>query len=149
MIIILTKKVVLESYKPPNLTLFLTAEERTKVKHSIEIKEPNHHNITLVKLNLARGDYLESEDILTDDNETFFVKIKAKLEPVITVKSESKLDLLKAAYHLGNRHVNLEITEKYLRFSPDSVLENMLIKLGLNIYEEKAPFFPEIGAYKH
>lgn len=147
--IILTQKINLDSQKQPDLTIYLTAQERTKVKQTIELKELNCHNINLVKINLSRGNFLESEDILTDDRATFFVKIKAKLEPVITVKSESKLDLLKAAYHLGNRHVSLEITESYLRFSPDHILQNMLMKLGLNIYEELAPFFPEIGAYQH
>lgn len=147
--IILTKKVTLESRNKPNLTVFLTAEERTKVKHTIEIKDSHSTDIILIKLNLERGIILNDSDILTDDQDDFFVVIKAKLEPVITVKSDCKLTLLKAAYHLGNRHVSLEINENYLRFSPDHVLESMLIQLGLNIYEELAPFFPEFGAYKH
>ncbi|BAQ64105.1 urease accessory protein UreE [Geminocystis sp. NIES-3709] len=147
--IILTQKIHLESNHQPNLTIFLTAEERTKIRQTIEIKEQNSDNITLLKLNLSRGEFLNTEDILSNDEGSFFVKIKAKLEPVITVKSDSKLNLLKAAYHLGNRHVSLEIGEHYLRFSPDHVLESMLMKLGLNIYEESAPFFPEFGAYKH
>jgi urease accessory protein len=147
--IILTKKVTLESRNKPNLTVFLTAEERTKVKHTIEFKESNSTDIILIKLNLERGIILNDGEILTNDQDNFFVEIKAKLEPVITVKSDCKLTLLKAAYHLGNRHVSLEINEDYLRFSPDHVLESMLIKSGLNIYEELAPFFPELGAYKH
>lgn len=145
--IILTKKVTVESSNKPNLTVFLTAEERTKVKHTIEIQDST--NIILIKLNLQRGIILYDGDILTDDQDSFYVEIKAKLEPVITVKSDCKLTLLKAAYHLGNRHVSLEINENYLRFSPDHVLESMLTKSGLNIYEELAPFFPEFGAYKH
>lgn len=147
--IILTKKVILEFKNRPNLTVFLTAEERIKVKHTIELKESNSTDIILIKLNLERGVILNNGDILTNDQENFFLEIKSTLEPVITVKSNCKLTLLKAAYHLGNRHVSLEINEDYLRFSPDHVLESMLIKLGLNVYEELAPFFPEFGAYKH
>ncbi|MBL1211219.1 urease accessory protein UreE [Geminocystis sp. GBBB08] len=147
--IILTKKINLQTVNKPNLTIFLTAEDRSKVKHTIEIKEPNSEDIKLIKLNLERGLTLNDGDVLTNDDNNYFVQIQAKLEPVITVKSDSKLTLLKAAYHLGNRHVILEVNENYLRFSPDHVLESMLIKLGLNIYEELAPFFPEFGAYKH
>jgi urease accessory protein len=70
-------------------------------------------------------------------------------EPVITVKANTELELIRAAYHLGNRHVPLEITSTYLRLSPDSVLESMLVKMGLEILEEIAPFYPEKGAYGH
>lgn len=147
--IILTKKVNLIFDNKPDLIINLTAEERKKVKHSIELKSVDSEEIKIIKLNLERRLILNDGDILTNDQDNFFVLIKAKLEPVITVKSDSKLTLLKAAYHLGNRHVSLEINENYLRFSPDHVLESMLIKLGLNIYEELAPFFPEFGAYKH
>ncbi|NCO75953.1 MAG: urease accessory protein UreE [Cyanobacteria bacterium] len=147
--IILTKKLTFSPNNKPNLTIFLTAEERLKIKHTISIKESNNEDIKLLKLNLNRGNILKSGDILTNDKEDFFVEIQAKSEVVITVKSNSKLSLLKAAYHLGNRHVNLEIGEDYLRFSPDYVLESMIVKLGLNIHQEITPFFPEVGAYKH
>ena len=73
----------------------------------------------------------------------------AKPEPIITVRANHSLDLLKAAYHLGNRHVRLEITSDYLRFSPDPVLSSMLVNQGLTIQEEIAPFYPEGGAYGH
>lgn len=147
--IILTKKVNLTFENKPDLIVYLTAQERTKVKHTLELKELNSEKINLIKFNLERGLNLNDGDILTNDDHNFLVLIKAKLEPVITVKSHCQLTLLKAVYHLGNRHVNLEINDNYLRFSPDHVLESMLIKLGLNIEEELAPFFPELGAYKH
>jgi urease accessory protein len=56
---------------------------------------------------------------------------------------------LKAAYHLGNRHVAVEITPTYLRLSPDPVLQTMLEQLGVEIKEEISPFQPEAGAYGH
>ena len=89
------------------------------------------------------GDLLQSED------SAVLVRVAAKPEPVITVCGETTLDLLRAAYHLGNRHVSLEITPEYLRLSPDSVLETMLKQLGLTVKSEVAPFEPEAGAYGH
>lgn len=57
--------------------------------------------------------------------------------------------LLRAAYHLGNRHVPLEIGATYLRLSPDPVLRTMLEQLGMNVLEAVLPFQPELGAYGH
>ncbi|MEL6136533.1 MAG: urease accessory protein UreE, partial [Cyanobacteria bacterium J06628_6] len=51
-------------------------------------------------------------------------------------------------YHLGNRHVPLQVTKTWLRLSPDPVLKALLIEqLHLNVTEEVAPFHPEVGAY--
>jgi urease accessory protein len=68
---------------------------------------------------------------------------------VYTVRSQVALALLQAAYHLGNRHVPLEITPTYLRLSPDPVLRDLLQHRGLAIIEEVRPFQPEVGAYEH
>jgi urease accessory protein len=140
--ITLTKILTAEVDIKPNYTLFLTAEERQRSRQKITVEEQ------VFSLNLTRGTVLKEDDLLTNDDESIIVEIKAKEEPVITVTSQSKLDLIKAAYHLGNRHVILEVNEDYLRLSPDSVLQEMLIKLGLEIKEELTPFYPEIGAYK-
>ena len=147
--ITLNQKVLNTKQVNPNFALFLTAEERQKVKQKIQKNISLSPKNTLIKLDLARGSFLEAGDILTNQEQDIFVEIKAESEPVITVKAESPLKLLKAAYHLGNRHVSLEIGEHYLRFSPDHVLEAMLTKMGLKITAEVVPFYPEIGAYKH
>ncbi|MCZ6830625.1 MAG: urease accessory protein UreE [Gammaproteobacteria bacterium] len=55
--------------------------------------------------------------------------------------------LAKACYHLGNRHVKLQIGERWLRITPDHVLEEMLRQLGLEVGAEEAVFVPESGAY--
>lgn len=55
----------------------------------------------------------------------------------------------KACYHLGNRHVKIQIGELWLRITPDHVLEDMLIQLGLAVESESAVFIPENGAYSH
>jgi urease accessory protein len=55
--------------------------------------------------------------------------------------------LLRAAYHLGNRHVQLELTPDHLKLEPDHVLGEMLERMHLIVSEEDAAFEPEAGAY--
>ena len=124
-----------------NITLSLTAEERTRSRHKFILADGQE-----IFLRLARGTVLHDSDILTDETESIYMRIIAKPEPVLTVLAEIPL-LLRAAYHLGNRHVPVEITSTYLRLSPDAVLAAMLIQLGLEIQEEILPFQPELGAY--
>ncbi|NEP55380.1 MAG: urease accessory protein UreE, partial [Moorea sp. SIO3C2] len=68
-------------------------------------------------------------------------------EPVMTAIASTPLSLLKAAYHLGNRHVALEVSLQHLRFTPDPVLKQMVEQMGLTVKDEKVPFHPEQGAY--
>jgi urease accessory protein len=125
------------------VTLPLTAEERTRSRHHFETADGQ-----TVYLQLPRGTLLQDGDWLqSEEGET--VQVVAKLEPVLTVTADAPLDLLKAAYHLGNRHVPLEIAPTYLRLSPDPVLRDLLIHRGLHIVEELQPFYPESGAYGH
>jgi len=102
----------------------------------------------VVFLRLPRGTILKDEDLLQSPTGEVLL-ITAKSEAVFTVTANDSLCLLRATYHLGNRHVALEVTETYLRLSPDAVLKTMLEQLGVNVNEEVAPFFPEAGAYHH
>lgn len=124
--------------------LWLTAEERTRSRHRFLTED-----LTPVYLQLPRGTTLQDGDILSSETGDVCVKILAKPEPVLTVTTDRSIDLLRAAYHLGNRHVSLEITPTYLRLTPDSVLEGMLKQLGLQVITEVAPFCPQGGAYTH
>jgi urease accessory protein len=142
--LVLTKRLPANSHTIVSLTLPLNSEERTRSRYRWETTEGQ-----ILNLRLPRGTVLRDRDLLTTETEETFVLVIAKPEPVITVVGETPLDLLKAAYHLGNRHVPLELTPNYLRLSSDPVLEAMLKKLGLKIVEEIAPFQPEIGAYSH
>ncbi|MTJ47505.1 urease accessory protein UreE [Dolichospermum sp. UHCC 0259] len=132
---------------PPNddtivtFTLPLTAEERTRSRHKFILADGQE-----VFLRLVRGTVLKDGDILTDETESIYMRIIAKPEAVLTILAEIPL-LLRAAYHLGNRHIPVEITSTYLRLSPDPVLAAMLTQLGLEIKEEVVPFQPELGAY--
>lgn len=142
--LILTKCLPASEKPPINFSLDLTAEERTKTRRRLENSEGES-----LYLRLPRGTVLNDGDLLQSETEDTIVQIVAKPEPVLTVKAKKPLDLLKAAYHLGNRHVSLEITPSYLRLSPDPVLCSMLIQLGLEVKEEISPFYPEVGAYGH
>ncbi|MBW4494264.1 MAG: urease accessory protein UreE [Oscillatoria princeps RMCB-10] len=125
------------------LTLALTAFERTKSRHRLEIDSQP------VSIHLPRGTVLRDGDLLAPAAGDLLVRVTAKPEPVLTVTAKTPLDLLRAAYHLGNRHVPVEIAPTYLRLSPDSVLKAMLEQLGVEVREEVAPFEPESGAYGH
>ncbi len=125
------------------LILSLTAEERTRSRYRFEISEGQ-----VLLFRLPRGTVLKNGDFLQAETGEV-LKIIAKPEPVFTITTQHSLDLLRAAYHLGNRHVPLEITATYLRLSPDSVLKEMLEQLGVKVTEEMVPFQPETGAYGH
>ncbi|HEY9643749.1 MAG TPA: urease accessory protein UreE, partial [Coleofasciculaceae cyanobacterium] len=98
-------------------------------------------------LQLPRGTVLHHGDLLTTADHSAIVRIVAKPEPVLTVVAHTPLALLRGAYHLGNRHVPLEVAIDYLRLSPDPVLKSMLEQMGLQVIEETLPFQPETGAY--
>jgi len=124
-------------------TLSLTAEERTRSNYRFETEEGQ-----VLLLRLPRGTMLRDRDLLQSEN-GILVRVVAKPEPVLTVTAKNPLELLRAAYHLGNRHVALEITPTYLRLSADSVLQAMLEHLGLEVTPETQPLEPEMGAYGH
>jgi urease accessory protein len=123
-------------------TLCLTAEERTRTRHYFTLETGEG-----VYLRLSRGTVLRHGDLLQSDPPTGLVRVVAKPEPVMVVTAQSSLQLLRAAYHLGNRHVPLEVTEHYLRCAPDAVLKSMLEQIGVQVTEAILPFEPEGGAY--
>lgn len=89
---------------------------------------------------LVDGDHLRSVDGLR-------VRVCAAPEDVSTARSDDALRLLRASYHLGNRHVSLEVDAGWLRYQPDHVLDDMVRGLGLTVTHEAARFEPERGAY--
>lgn len=139
----LTQRVTQPVQETAALTLPLTAEERTRSRHRFETAEGQP-----VFLHLPRGTVLQDGDWLRSEDGVI-VRVVAKPEPVLTVTADLPLALLQAAYHLGNRHVPLEITPTYLRLTPDSVLQHLLEHRGLRVIAEVQPFQPEPGAYGH
>ena len=100
-------------------------------------------------LQLPRQGKLNDGDILSTNNSNFYVKIIAKKENLIEISSTSKIELIKTAYHLGNRHVEVEIEEDILLTKRDYVIENMLKNFNVNIVNIKKKFIPERGAHSH
>jgi urease accessory protein len=127
----------------PLFILSLTAEERSRSRHRIQTPEGQG-----VLLRLPRGTVLQHGDFLQAETGEV-IRVAAKPESVFTVRGKQPLELLRAAYHLGNRHISLEITPNYLRLSPDPVLKKLLEQLEVEIIEEILPFQPEIGIYGH
>lgn len=75
------------------------------------------------------------------------IQVKAALETVSTIYCKDMLQLARTCYHLGNRHVSLQITTDFIRYQHDHVLDDMVKGLGLEVHIEQAPFQPEAGAY--
>lgn len=142
--------ITLSTRLPPNsqakieLTLFLTAEERRRSRCKIITPEGLE-----VCLQLPRGTIMHNCDLLQSEQDGRLVRIVAQPEPVLIASAATLLGLLQAAYHLGNRHVPIEITEANLKLSPDPVLKRLLEHLGLQVIEACQPFQPEAGAYHH
>jgi urease accessory protein len=75
------------------------------------------------------------------------IQVVAAPEKVLHVECATPLELTRAAYHLGNRHVPVQVGEGFLRLAEDHVLEEMLKGLGARVRHMEAPFEPEAGAY--
>jgi urease accessory protein len=123
--------------------LSLTAEERSRSRHPYLTDGGRE-----VYLQLKRGTNLRHGDRLQAADDSLIVEIIAKPEQVMVVTALQPLDLLQAAYHLGNRHVPLEITDEFLYLLPDPVLEDMLQQRGLTVTSVDRPFQPQAGAYE-
>lgn len=99
---------------------------------------------------LPRGDLVRGGDVLVADDGSL-ISVKAADQPVLVVSIEkahgTPFDLVRAAYHLGNRHVPLELQRDHLKLEPDHVLAEMLLQMHLVVTETNAPFEPEGGAY--
>lgn len=139
-------KEIRERIEPPatpqlSLTLPFALRQKSRLRTTLDSGEE-------VGLFLPRGIILRQGDLLrTTDG--LVVAVKAALEPVSTATADDPLRLLKAAYHLGNRHVSLQISSGWLRYLRDPVLDHLVETLGLVVLHEMVPFEPDAGAYSH
>tara|TARA_Y100001960_G_C14670359_1_gene825630 strand:+ start:846 stop:1304 length:459 start_codon:yes stop_codon:yes gene_type:complete len=124
----------------PSTTLTLPFDQRQKSR--LRVTLDNGKEASLI---LARGIVLRQGDLLKSTDGQI-IKVCAANEKVSTVYGSDSV-LLKACYHLGNRHVPLQIAEGWLRYQRDHVLDDMVRILGLSIQHEETPFEPESGAY--
>ena len=119
--IVLDRKLKTTNKKDP-LVLVLTAAERTRLR--------GHRQTTCgqdVLLQLPREGELMDGDLLIGTNPSIQVLVKAALEKLLVVSTNSMLELTKAAYHLGNRHVDIELRPNELFLLEDPVLADLLI----------------------
>lgn len=103
---------------------------------------------TETRVFLERGHVLKvGERLLSDCGKQ--VEVAGALEDVTTAHCSDWQTFSKVCYHLGNRHVKLQVGELWLRIKPDHVLEEMLLSFDLRLEHEQAIFAPESGAYAH
>jgi urease accessory protein len=121
------------------LRLPFELRQKSRLKAALESGED-------VALLLPRGDVLRGGDLVVASDGRV-IEIVAAPERVVHVEYTNPGDLARAAYHLGNRHVPVEVGEGYLRIAADHVLEEMLRGLGATLAPMEAPFEPEAGAY--
>jgi urease accessory protein len=99
---------------------------------------------------LPRGQVVRGGDVLVAEDGSL-IRVDAAPQPVMVVRPcaehGSAFDLLRAAYHLGNRHVSLELQRDHLKLEPDHVLAGMLRAMHLIVTDAQAAFEPEGGAY--
>ena len=121
--------------------LILPFDRRQKSRLRTRLESGAEVGLFLERGSMLRdGDFLQTEDGL-------FVRVVAAPEQVYLVRCDSPLQLMRAAYHLGNRHVPLEIGDGWLKLRRDAVLRDMLIGLGASVSDAELPFDPEAGAY--
>ncbi|MSQ57082.1 MAG: urease accessory protein UreE [Limnohabitans sp.] len=99
---------------------------------------------------LPRGTLVRGGDVLVGEDGSL-LKIEAAPQPVLHIthctQHGSVFDLTRAAYHLGNRHVPIELRANHLKIEPDHVLADMLRAMYLIVNAVDEPFEPEAGAY--
>jgi len=121
--------------------LSMTFEARTRSRCSGFLDDGREVTIVLPRGDITRG----GDKLATSDG--VVVEVVAAAEPLLEVLVTDAQMLARAAYHLGNRHVAVEVRAQGLRVAEDAVLERMLRGLGLTPTRTEAPFEPEGGAY--
>jgi urease accessory protein len=97
-------------------------------------------------LDLPRAHHLAEGDGLELDGDGY-IRVRAAAEPVLEIEAQDLPALLRIAWHLGNRHLPLQVVGDRLRIRADHVIAEMVTGLGGRLTARDAPFDPEIGAY--
>lgn len=123
----------------------------TTLKLPFELRQKSRLKVTLndgreAGLFLERGTVLRGGDCLMAEDKTI-IQVQADNETVSIVQTNDSLLLARACYHLGNRHVPLQIEKDTLSYLHDHVLDDMLKQLGLDVQTAQNSFEPENGAY--
>jgi urease accessory protein len=124
-----------------SLTLDFDARHRRRIRLTAD--EGEDVLLDLPKaVAMADGDGLQLDD-------GRWLKVQAAAEPTVEVRHKDPDQLVRVAWHLGNRHLPTEIQGRVLRIRPDHVIEDMLRRFGADLINVRAPFQPEGGAYGH
>ena len=120
-------------------------DQRQKSRFDCEDSQGRRIGVFLPRGTVVRG----GDALLTHDGS--LLKVLAAPQPVLRITPcsvhGSPFDLTRAAYHLGNRHVPIELQPDHLKIEPDHVLADMLRQMHLIVHEVREPFEPEAGAY--
>ena len=135
----ITEKLVTPLTPSASLTLPFEKRQKSRLRVSLD----NNQEAALM---LERGSVLRHGELLRAEN-GLVVEVRAANEKVAVISREDSFLLARACYHLGNRHVPLQIGGGWLRIQRDHVLEEMVQSLGLFVKHECTPFEPESGAY--
>ena len=146
----MNKQIVVTDWikEKPKLGLFLKLTLSSDERRILRGKRLTDCDQEII-LQLPRKGKLNDGDILITNLSNFYIEIIAKTENLIEISSNSKIELIKTAYHLGNRHVEVEIEEDILLTKGDYVIENMLKNFNVDIVNTQKKFFPERGAHSH
>ncbi|MFJ4374627.1 urease accessory protein UreE [Pseudomonas japonica] len=138
--ILLTRRV---SDGEPTATATLNLDTRIRSRVRITLDDGRDAGLLL-----ERGQLIRGGERLADEAGGEVVLVVAAAEQVSSVYCADPLALARAAYHLGNRHVPLQVEAGFLRYQHDHVLDEMVRGFGLDVSVEQAPFEPEAGAYQ-
>jgi len=124
---------------------------RARLELPFDLRQKSRLHATLdsgeeVAILLPRGEVLRGGDLLAAADGRV-IEVVALAERLLHVECDSPQALARAAYHLGNRHVAVQVGDGFLRLAADHVLEQMLHGLGARLRSIEAPFEPEAGAY--
>ena len=138
MVIVREKLALCAAQAAGRLSLAFERRQRSRQRAKLDSGEE-------VGVMLPRGEVLRGGDLVTASDGRVF-EVVSRPEEVLHIEAK---DLARIAYHLGNRHVPVQVGEGYLRIAEDHVLEDLLRRLGASVRHIEAPFEPEGGAYLH
>ena len=142
--IVVTDWIKVRPRKGSILKITLSSDER-RILRGKRITDCNQEVI----FQLPRRGKLKDRDILSTNKSNFYVEIIAKKENLIEIRSNSNFELIKTAYHLGNRHLDVEIDKDTLLIKSDYVIEDMLKNFNVEVANTMKKFYPESGAHNH
>src|ERR1700742_1564929 len=128
--------------EPPADTVVLAFDDRHRRRLAMTGTRGLEFLLDLEKAVALRG----GDALLLEDGR--LIEVVAAPEPLVEIRCKDPQHLVRVAWHLGNRHLPTQITERALRIRRDHVIEDMVRGLGARVIEIEAPFDPEGGAYE-